>query len=71
MAGWVMKTEFVTETPLEHGNWSSVEFETADDEAWAWWDAKPTKSVHPRQMTMADPEGRVWASRFVKVGVNG
>jgi len=65
-----MKTEFMTDTPLEHGNWSSVEFETAE-EAWAWWDAKPTKSVHPRQMTMTAPWGDVMASRFVKVGVQG
>lgn len=70
MTGWVMKTEFMTETPLEHGNWSSVEFETAD-EAWAWWDAKPTRSTYPRQMTMTAPDERVWASRFVPVGMNG
>ena len=67
LIGWVMKTEFVTETPLEHGNWSSVEFETAE-EAWAWWDAKPTKSVHPRHMTMTAPwRPRPVASRFVPV----
>ncbi len=70
MTGWVMKTEFVTETPLEHGNWSSVEFETAD-EAWAWWDAKPTKSNTPRMMTMTAPDEIVWASRYVPVGVQG
>ena len=66
MTGWVMKTVFVTATPLEHGNWSAVEFETAE-EAWAWWDAVATRSMHPRQMTVADPSGRVWASRFVPV----
>ena len=61
---WVMKTEFITATPLEHGNWSSVEFETAD-EAWAWWDAPNTRSVHPRQMTLFAPWGDVMASRWV------
>ena len=64
MTGWVMKTEFLTETPLEHGNWSSVEFETAD-EAWTWWDAKPTRSTDPRQMTLFSPGGLVLASRRV------
>ena len=68
MTEWVMKTEFMTDTPLEHGNWSSVEFETAE-EAWAWWDAKPTNSVHPRQMSMFAPSGEVLASRYVPVGV--
>ena len=68
MTGWVMKTEFMTDKPLEHGNWSSVEFET-EKEAWAWWDAKPTNSVHPRQMTMFAPWGDVMASRYVPVGV--
>ena len=68
MTGWVMKTEFITDAPLEHGNWSSVEFETAE-EAWSWWDAKPTNSVHPRQMTMFAPWGDVMASRYVPVGV--
>ena len=70
MTGWVMKTEFMTDAPLEHGNWSSVEFETAE-EAWAWWDAKPTKSNTTRNMTMTAPDGIVWASRYVPVGVNG
>jgi hypothetical protein len=70
MTGWVMKTEFVTETPLEHGNWSSVEFETAD-EAWVWWEAPVTRSMTPRQMTLFAPDGRVLASRFVKVGGQG
>ena len=64
MTGWVMKTEFMTETPLEHGNWSSVEFETAN-EAWAWWYAKPTRSTYPRQMTLFAPWGDVVASRWV------
>lgn len=68
MTGWVIKTEFITETPLRH--WSSVEFETAD-EAWACWDARPTRCAHPRQMTMTAPWGDVMASRFVPVGVQG
>ena len=70
MTGWVMKTEFMTDKPLEHGNWSSVEFET-EKEAWAWWDAKPTKSNTPRMMTMTAPDEIVWASRYVPVGGMG
>jgi hypothetical protein len=66
MTGWVFKTEFVTDTPLEHGNWSSVEFETAE-EAWAWWAAPNTKSTYPRHMTMTAPDGTVVKSRFVPV----
>ena len=67
MAGWVMKTEFVTETPLEHGNWSSVEFETFE-EAWQWWHAPDTKSAHDRVMTMIEPEGMVVDKRYVPAG---
>ena len=70
MTGWVMKTEFMTDKPLEHGNWSSVEFET-EKEAWAWWDSKPTKSNTPRMMTMTAPDEIVWASRYVPVGGMG
>lgn len=66
MTGWVFKTEFMTDTPLEHGNWSSVEFETAE-EAWSWWAAKDTRSTYPRHMTMTNPDGRVVATRVVPV----
>jgi hypothetical protein len=67
MTGWVMKTEFVTETPLEHGNWSAVEFETFE-EALVWWSAPDTKSALHRHMTLADPSGKVVAGRYVPVG---
>ena len=64
MAGWVIKTEFITDTPQEHGNWSSVELET-EEEAWVWWEAPVTRSACPRQMTLFASDGRVLASRRV------
>ncbi len=67
MTGWVFKTEFLTETPLEHGNWSAVEFETAE-EAWEWWRASTTLSNYPRVMTLTDPGGRVVEQRHIKAG---
>lgn len=70
MAGWVIKTEFMTEAPLEHGNWSAVEFDT-EEEAQQWWAAPNTRSVHNRHMTLTDPDGRVWAFRLVPVGDQG
>ena len=73
MTGWVMKTEFLTTTPmgytlapLEHGNWSSVEFET-EAEARTWWRAKDTLSTYHRVMTLMDPDGQVVATRVVPV----
>lgn len=67
MTEWTIRTEFVTETPLEHGNWSAVEFETFE-EAMEWWCAPDVKSNYHRHMTLTDPEGRVVAGRYLKAG---
>lgn len=64
MTGWTIKTEFVTLTPLEYGNWSSIQFETAE-ECQKWWDAKDTRSHVVKVMTMVSPDGTVVASRTV------
>lgn len=64
---WTMKTEFITDVPLEHGDWSSVSFDT-EEEAWTWWYAKDTLSTYPRVMTLTDPAGKVRATRNVPVG---
>jgi hypothetical protein len=61
---WKMKTVFVTDVQLEHGNWSAMLFDNAD-EAWSWWNASTTKSVHVREQTLTDPDGNVLASRTV------
>ena len=65
---WTKKTEFITDVPLEHGNWSSVSFDT-EEEAWTWWYAKDTLSTYPRVMTLTDPDGNVVDRRVVSVGV--
>jgi hypothetical protein len=64
---WTMKTEFITDVPLEHGNWSSISFDT-EAEARTWWDAKDTLSTYSRVMTLTDPAGKVLATRTVPVG---
>ena len=64
---WTMKTEFVTDAPLEHGNWSAVMLDT-EDEAMVWWNAKPTLSHHVRVMTLTNPDGQVMKTRTVTVG---
>lgn len=67
MTKWVIKTVFVTETPLEHGNWSAVEFETFE-EAMDWWCAPTTKSNYHRHITLSNPDGVVVAGMHVKSG---
>lgn len=64
MTGWVFRTEFVTDKPLEHGNWSAVEFDT-EAEAREWWSAKDTVSNTVRVMTLTNPEGQVVDTRKV------
>lgn len=61
-----MKTGFITDVPLEHGNWSSVSFDT-ETEAWTWWYAKDTLSTYPRVMTLTAPGDEVVATRNVPV----
>ena len=65
MTGWVIKTEFVTDVPLEHGNWSSVEFET-EQEALAWWNAADVRSAYTKLLTLTNPSGKVMSQRVVK-----
>ena len=67
MTEWTIKTEFLTETPLEQGNWSAVEFETAE-EAWEWWRAPIVAASYPRVMTLTNPMGRVVEQRHIKAG---
>ena len=68
MPGWTMRVDFVTAEPLEHGNWSAVEFET-EAEARLWWNAADTRSGMHRVMTLTDPDGNVVDQRVVSVGV--
>ena len=65
MTRWVMKTEFMTDTPLEHGNWSSVEFET-EAEAMSWWNASDVRSGYKKLLTLTNPDGKVVDQRVVK-----
>ena len=65
MTGWVIKTEFVTDVPLEHGNWSSVEFET-EQEALAWWNAADVRSAYTKLLTLTNPSDKVMSQRVVK-----
>jgi hypothetical protein len=64
MTGWTIRTEFVTAKPLEHGNWSSVEFDT-ETEAREWWSAKDILSTTVRVMTLTNPEGCIVDTRKV------
>lgn len=61
---WTIKTEFITDVPLEHGEWSSISVDTAE-EAWLWWNATPTKSNCVRVQTLTDPASKVLAARKV------
>ena len=63
--GWGIKTEFVTETPLEHGNWLSIEFET-EDEAMTWWNAADVRATYTKLLTLTSPDGKVMSQRVVK-----
>lgn len=64
MTGWVFRTDFITDKPLEHGNWSAVEFDT-EAEARVWWAAKDVLSTTVRVMTLTNPEGDVVGMRRV------
>jgi hypothetical protein len=55
---------FVTDKPLEHGNWSSVEFDT-EDEAMMWWLAPDVRSVYKKILTLTDHDGNVVDERWV------
>ena len=65
MTGWVIKTEFITDAPLEHGNWSTAVFET-EAEAMSWWNAKDVRSVYKKLLTLTNPDGKVVDQRVVK-----
>lgn len=64
MIGWVIKTEFITDAPLEHGNWSAVVFKT-EIEAMRWWNAKDVRSVYKKLLTLTNPDGKVVDQRVV------
>jgi hypothetical protein len=64
MTDWVFRTDFITDKPLEHGNWSAVEFDT-EEEAREWWSAKDTVSNTVRVMTLTNPQGQVVDTRKV------
>jgi hypothetical protein len=65
MTGWTIKTDFVTDKPLEHGNWSAVEFDT-EAEARVWWSAKDVRSTTVRILTLTNPQDQVVDTRKVE-----
>ena len=65
MAGWVIKTEFMTDTSLENGNWSAVMFDT-EAEALTWWNASDVRSSYTKQLTLTSPDGKVVDQRVVR-----
>jgi hypothetical protein len=64
MTRWVFRTDFITDKPLEHGNWSSVEFDT-EAEARKWWAAKDVLSTTVRVLTLTNPEGQAVETRKI------
>lgn len=64
MTGWVIKTEFMTDTSLENGNWSAIEFDT-EDEALVWWSASDTRASYKKLLTLTSPDGNVVDQRVV------
>lgn len=64
MTGWVIKTEFMTDTSLENGNWSAIEFDTKD-EALEWWSASDTRASYKKLLTLTSPDGNVVDQRVV------
>jgi hypothetical protein len=64
MTSWKITTVFVTDKPLDHGNWSFVDFDT-EDEAMMWWLAPDVRSVYKKILTLTDHDGNVVDERVV------